>query len=113
MQSNPFEETIQNTMQTCLLKMAKNLTDRFDATDPKSLRLLREFRSTLNAWKQWAKWTMQTAGKTIQSTANPKSTKKETNSKLMPSIQEMLTFPVNKETAELYRTLNPPCPSPA
>ncbi|MBD3266058.1 hypothetical protein GF373_05260 [bacterium] len=127
MPSQTFQQTIQTTMQDCLLKMAHNLADSFDADDPKSLRLLREFRSTLNAWKQWTKFAAanlgQAAGQAVQAVAGKPAAKKPAgNSSSSPNngprgnALDLSAFPANQETAALRQKLNQPtgllCPHP-
>lgn len=122
MQPQKFQDLMQNSIESCLGKMAEKLNQNFDPDDPKSLRLLREFRSTLNTWKQWIKSaaaeTFQTAKKAWQSGVNAKSSQKAGNAtQKFQTMVDSLTFPVNEQTAELHRKLNQPsgllCPAPA
>ena len=67
-QESSIEMKVITTLDAILNIMANALKDSFDPADPESMKLLREFRATLNSRRSWSKFyglNNENEGKTI------------------------------------------------
>jgi len=111
MKTNGLNQTIQETLELCISKMSKTLQNNFDPEDKNSIKLLQQFRSTLNTLRTWIKHantavneSMNTVKNVVKNTVNKINGHKAQDE----NIAIHNNYPNNKELDRLKTLMNQP-----
>lgn len=100
----PFELQMLITLDSVLVKMMERLAKSFDPGDPVSIKLLREFRTTMRTRTGWAKEYHLMNGKESVSSSHPVTKEKSAISGSAPKVNQAVLLqtppfpPLNEKT---------------
>ena len=88
------------TLDAILNKMADVLDSSFDPSDPESMKLLREFRATMNSRRSWVKFC--SVNDENENSCNVLSKKVETSANNQPAATVQKPVIMNKSAKSLF-----------